>query len=102
MSDKLPRPSEPNDPSKATDAIPRGFTAAGELLFGLDFLVDFVLGLISIALGTWYALRRPGIAVLIVALILAGYVLVHVWRHVTEHPRRAPGYRRRQRARPES
>jgi hypothetical protein len=102
VPDEPPKTTEVNGQPKATDAIPRGLTAAAEYAFGLDFLVHFVLGLISIALGTWYALSRPGIAVLVVAVALAGYVVVHLWRHLTEHPRRDPNYRRRRRARPES
>ena len=102
MADEPSRSSDATDQPKETDAIPRAFTAAADYLFTLDFLVHFVLGIISIALGTWYALSRPGIAVLIVAGSLAGYVLVHVWRHVTEHPRRDRGYRRRERTRTEN
>src|SRR5688500_13800605 len=102
MTDELSSSSETSDVPKETDAIPRAFTGAADYLFTLDFLVHFVLGIVSIALGSWYAVTRPGLAVLVVAGFLAGYVLVHVWRHVTEHPRRDRGYRRRERARTES
>ena len=102
MTDQPPEPSPDAEQPRASDAIPRGLKAAAEFAFGLDFLVHFLLGLVSIALGTWYALSRPGIAVLVVALGLAGYVAVHLWRHLTEHPRRDPYFRRRRRARTES
>ena len=102
MSDVTPTPDEPPQEPRATNAIPRGLRAAAVLAFDLDFLVHFVLGIISIALGTWYALSRPGIAVLVVAVTLASYVVVHLWRHLSEHPRRDPNYRRRRRAQTES
>ena len=102
MPDERSRSAEPNAPAKPTDAIPRALRAAGGHLVALEFLLDFGLGLISIALGTWYVLSRPGIAVLAVAVLLAGVVVLHVWRHLTEHPRRDSGYRRRQEGRTES
>jgi hypothetical protein len=99
--DEPAKTTEARDQPKPTDAIPRGLTAAAEWAFGLDFIVHFVLGLVSLALGTWYALSRPGIAVLVVAVALAGYVVIHLWRHLSEHPRRDRSYRRRRQARTE-
>ena len=102
MTDKPPEPREAAEQPRASDAIPQGLRTAAEFAFGLDFVVHFILGLISIALGTWYALSRPGIAVLVVAVAIGWYVVVHLWRHLNEHPRRDPYFRRRRRARTES
>ena len=81
MPDDAP-PKTPDTPS--SEETPHAFVSAGHFAWTLDA----ALGVLALALGVWYGLRRPTIAVLATAVLLAGYALFHVWQRYEERPDR--------------
>jgi len=98
MPEKAPRTPPAADADRATDEIPRALVTGADYAF----LLDGLLGLVAVALGVWYGLRRPTVAVLAVAVLLAGYVLFHLWQRYQEHPDHGRRFRRKRTARGDS
>ena len=95
MTDNAPPKPKAVDVEPAPEDIPRALVTGGNYAW----VLESVLGFIALALGVWYGVRRPTVAVLAVAVLLAGYVVLHLWQRYHEHPDRDPRVRRGRAAR---
>jgi hypothetical protein len=93
MPDDAREPKNTTETHATVDETPPALRSRGMGAWRLDVL----LALVGLGLAVAFKVRRPVLAILVVAFFLVGHALVRLWQRYEEHPDRG---RRVRRARP--